>query len=119
MSSPAKLNLEIYIGDTFQKLLQFFEADGVTPIDITGYSFKMQIRKCKDSPDVIAELNSPTEIELTDPTSGKITLKLNSATTSTLEEQNAVYGLNWTDLSPAIRTLVEGNIRIIETITKN
>lgn len=118
MAKIDKRTLTIRIGNSFTKLLTITEADGITPINLTGYAFKMQIRKCKSDAVVIYELNSPTEIDITDAVNGNIILKIDAVTTGTFSVQNAVYDLRWTTPAPSIDTILEGNVEILETVTK-
>lgn len=111
-----KINYCVYIGDDFKATLQF-EQDG-SPIDVSTYSFKMQIRKCKDAA-LIHELTTPTDIDTSQGANGIIVLSISDADTLTFSEENAVYDLFWTDNSGEIKTVVRGNFQILERITKN
>ena len=112
-----KKTFTIRIGNDFYKLLQI-TLDGTNPIDLTDYSFKMQIRGCKSDPNVIQELVSPSTIDISDAENGNIILTLSGAVTSALEERNAVYDLQWTTNLGKVETILEGNIKILETVTK-
>lgn len=107
----------IRIGDDFTKLLQFFDAEE-QPLDLTDYSFKMQIRKCKNSESLIHELESPTSIDISDAANGNITLNISNTDTLLFEEVNGVFDLKWTTPADIIETVIEGNIEILETVTK-
>jgi hypothetical protein len=119
MSAAGDYNLEIIIGDTFAKTFTFYsdKAKTITK-DLTGYSFKSQIRKCKSSSDVILEFESPATIDLSLANVGKIILRATDAVTGALAEQNAVYDLKWTDPSLNKLTVVEGRVVILEAVTK-
>jgi hypothetical protein len=114
-----KIDYCVYIGDDFRASLTIKQ--GNTVIDLTGYSFKMQIRKCKSSTAIIHELNSPLAngIDITNAANGIITLVISSSITLTFNEQNAVYDLFWVDTSGEIKTISQGNFQILERITKN
>jgi hypothetical protein len=107
----------IRIGDDFSKLLQI-TSDGETPIDMTGYSFEMQIRKCKSDATAILSLSSPTDIDITDAADGNIIINITDTVTSTLDEVNAVFDLKWTTDLAKVTTILEGNVQILETVTK-
>lgn len=109
--------LKIYIGKDFSKKFTFLDSDEV-PIDLTGYSFKAQVRECKTNSNAIITFESPTSINITDATNGNIVLILSDAETVLLQEQNAVFDLQWTTTLNITNTLVEGTVQIIETITK-
>lgn len=119
MSTAGDINLEIVIRDTFAKTFSFFEDEARTIVkDLTGYSFKAQIRKCKNSSTVILEFVSPTTIDITLASVGKIILKASSAVTGLLTEQNAVWDIHWVDPSSNTFTFLEGSVQILETTTK-
>ena len=113
------INYCVYIGDTFKATLEI-KQDNVA-VDVSTYSFKMQIRKCKDSSTVIHELSSPAVngIDLTDGANGIIVLTISSNDTLNFAEQNAVYDIFWTDNLGEIKTISKGNFQIKERITKN
>lgn len=117
MSNAGDKNLEIIIGDTFSKSLTIKDSSD-NPFDLTGYSFKAQIRKCKNSSSVILEFISPTTINITLASIGQIILTASAASTGALAEQNGVYDLYWTDPSGNVRTILEGSVQIIERVTK-
>ena len=118
MATISKRTFVIRIGDDFSKLLQI-TSDGTTPIDLTGYSFKMQIKKCRSDTTAIATLTSPGDIDISDAANGNIIIKIDHSVTETYQEQNAVYDLQWTTDSDIITTILEGNVEISQTVTEN
>jgi hypothetical protein len=120
MVSIRKANYSVYIGDDFEATETIVDDQG-NAVDMTGYSFKMQIRTCKNSPTVIHELNSPAinGIDITNAASGIIVLSISSTDTLNFSEQNVVYDLFWTDDSGKIKTILQGNFLILERVTKN
>lgn len=112
-------NLTIPIGDTFSTALTFYSDEAKTQtIDVTGYTFKGQVRKCKNSSTVILEFVSPTTVDMTLASVGKVILKASAAVTGALAEENAVWDFKWTDTSGNVLTLIKGSVSIIETVTK-
>lgn len=112
-----KKTFTIRIGNDFQKLLEIKDSNDVA-IDVTGYSFKMDIRKCKNDADVILSLTSPIDIDVSDAVNGNIVISISDTVTLNLNEGNAVYDLQWTTDLGIITTILEGNIQILETVTK-
>lgn len=66
---------EIKTGDDFEYTFVFFDDDGVTPKDLTGYTFKCQI-KDKFTKDLIYDI---TDISIND---NKVTLKIPATDTT-------------------------------------
>jgi hypothetical protein len=120
-SIDGKNNYCVYIGDDFRATLTVKLKGTDTVVDMTGYSFKMQIRRCKDNDDLIHELSSPAPngIDITDAANGIIVLTIPSSVTLTIEEQNAVYDLYWVDTVGEIKTISRGSFRFLERVTKN
>lgn len=112
-----KFSWSIGIGNDFDKLLQFRDSNG-NAIDLTNYSFKLQIRKCRTDNETIATLQSPTDIDVSDAVNGNIIITITSAITSTFEEVNAVFDLQWVTDVGIISTVAAGNIQISLPITR-
>ena len=115
--SKLETPLQIYIGKDFSKSLTILDSDG-SPRDLTNYTFKAQIRNCKSNVNSIVTFQSPTSIDISNAANGEIILVLTDIETSTLQEINAVFDLQWTTEAGIINSIVEGNAQIIETITK-
>ena len=75
--TPGKLSkpLQIYIGKDYAKKFRIEDSDG-NAIDMTGYSFKGQVRACKSSATAIITFESPTSIDISDAVNGNIILIL-------------------------------------------
>ncbi len=104
-------------GDTFRKSIEV-EQNGVL-LDMTGYSFRMDVRGCINDTSTIIELteaNGRIDISLVD--QGIVILIINDVDTLALNEQKAVYDLEWTDTNSDIRTILQGVIEILETVTR-
>jgi hypothetical protein len=116
MSNIDPLCLNIRIGDDFSKLLEI--TNKKVPVDMTGYSFKMQIRKNKGDATAILTLVSPTNIDISDVANGNIIITISNAVTTTLVEQQAVYDLKWTTDLGIVTTILEGAVQIQQTVTE-
>lgn len=116
---PGKLEkpLQIYIGKSYAIKLTIQDSDG-NARDMTGYSFKGQIRKCKSDTTAIVTFESPTSIDISDAANGVIFLKLTDVETSTLPEINGVFDLQWTTDTGDVNIIIEGRAQILETVTK-
>lgn len=77
---PATINFHLYPYATFSETQVLKDADG-TPIDLTGYTAVMHIRRERSDPDPLYTLSTATgEIELGD-TDGSIVITLAASTT--------------------------------------
>jgi hypothetical protein len=116
-------------GSTFNIELQYKDSNG-NPIDLTGYSGKMQIRSnyADNNPTTYVTLSSSLNPDGTGlnfsgsagtnpPTSGTIGVIISAATSSNLTFLTAKYDLELT--SGAIVTrLIEGDVQLSKEVTR-
>lgn len=137
--SAAALNFIIGQGETWTRLLTWLNPDGVTPINLTGYSARMQIRLTVDSTAVLLELNTtPVAGQGTITLGGvlgTITLSASAALTAALTFAGAstgsvqegtdvgtgllaVYDLDLTSGGGVVTTLARGSVVLVKEITR-
>jgi len=117
-------------GATVNFELQYKDNTG-TPIDLTNYSGRMQIRSSVSSPVVLLNLSSSlnpdgTGINFsgsngsTPPTSGSIGIYIAACTSSMLNFDQAVYDLEIYSGSncPYVIRLLEGQVKLSKEITR-
>jgi len=75
-------------GSDFSALLQMFESDGTTPVDVTRWSFVAEVKLSAPSSIVYAVFSVVT----TDPSLGKLTLSLAAADTALLPAGDTIQG---------------------------
>lgn len=84
-----------------------------TPIDMAGYTARMQIRESIDSTVVIQELSTANNKIVIDNTKKTITLNIPASTTSTFTFTTAVYGLNLTSGGGQVTPFCTGILSLI------
>lgn len=115
--SAGKLNLTIEQGATFRKKLTWQSSTGV-PIDITGYTGRMQIRQqLKDAAPLIELTDVNGGIVITG-ASGEIDLFIDDADTSTFVFQKGVYDLELEAPGGDVTRLVEGSVTVSLEVTR-
>jgi hypothetical protein len=110
----ARHDLYIDQGTTFTRDFIYKGSDG-TPIDLTGFTAQMMIRKTATaaSPAVLDVAPTITALE------GKITLSLTDEVTSALPAPfSGVYDLELTDGSGTVTRLVQGRVTIDPGVTR-
>jgi hypothetical protein len=116
-------------GSTFNIELQYKDSNG-NPIDLTGYSGKMQIRSnyADNNPTTYVTLSSSLNPDGTGlnfsgsagtnpPTSGTIGVIISAATSSNLTFSAAKYDLELTSGTTVTR-LIEGEVQLSKEVTR-
>lgn len=92
---PAKLNFVVYQGSAFNHPFQITEDDEVTPIDISDYSFKMQVRTAPGaSGEPLVELENDDGVVMDEAEDGWFTLFISAPDTAALTPGEYVYDLD-------------------------
>lgn len=114
-------------GSTLDFEIQYKDSNNV-PIDLTGYSGRMQIRSNIDSPTPIITLSSSLDADgtglnfsgsngITPPTSGSIGIYISAASSSAFTFTTAVYDLEIVSGSRVTRIL-EGGVSLSREVTR-
>lgn len=115
MAVPGKLcpELSIVRGDT--TILTFTITDGTNPINLTGYTFAMQLRT---TPDAVGSVAFTCTV--TDAANGVMTATLSSTNSATLTaDESYYYDVQMTDPSSNKTTIVSGITQpIIADVTR-
>jgi hypothetical protein len=113
----AEADIAIFQGATFNQTLYYETGDPSAPVNLTGYTAKMQIRSTPQSKALILELSSPSSGITLGGSAGSITLAISATTTAALSAQEAVYDLELTTGSTVTRIL-QGNVIISPEVTR-
>jgi len=120
MLIPKDIDLEIYQGATFNRAWEIVEEGTTSPMDLSGYTARMQIRaKIKDT-DPLLELtteNGGITIDAT-PEKTTITLYIPPDETEALTVSKGVYDLELVDLALDVYRLMQGEITIHKEVTR-
>lgn len=120
----AQADICIFQGATFNQTLFWEVGNPPAPVNLTGYSAKMQIRSSHKSKAVILELSSPSSgITLGTGgnfTTGAINLFVSAADTAQLsicDDIKPVYDLEMTS-GATVSRILQGNVIIAPEVTK-
>ena len=120
MFEPQTVNLTIYQGSSFKKSWQITDKDSANPIDLTGYTARMQIRgKLKDI-DPIVDLtteNGGITIEVAAETT-TLSIYISATDTAAIEVAKGVYDLELIDTSADVYRLMEGIVTVSKEVTR-
>lgn len=114
--STGKCNFTIKQGSTFRKPFQWIA--GGTPVDMTGWTARMQIRPEVDSDSVIAELTTENGGITIEPLEGKISLFLSDVETGAFSFESAVYDIELVDQAGDVHRDIEGKIKLSPEVTR-
>lgn len=106
--SAAVYDVRMTQGDTFSEQVLMEDGDG-DAIDLTGYSFKSQLRRTADD-SVVAEFSISTS-------GSTVTRTLTPSVTANLSG-TYVHDFQWTNPSGQIRTLFSGDFEIEPEVTR-
>jgi len=123
-----RYNFVIEQGATFQLDLQYNDSNNV-PIDLTGYSGRLQIRQTIPSTTVLLCLSSSltpdgTGINFsgsngtTPPISGSIGIYISAVSSSQLIFDQAVYDLEIENSGGFVTRLIEGSVKLSKEVTR-
>jgi len=112
MAQPADQDLTLTRGDT-ETLVVTITTDGSTAVDITGRTYRAQIRTQQDSTTIKASFTCT----VSNGAAGEVTCVLSSTSSATLSA-----GLYFWDLeenaSGVISTILAGNVTVLADVTR-
>lgn len=117
MSDTPKVNLSINQGATFRH--KFTWQDGKKrPVDLTGYTARLQARETIESPTVIVNLTSENGGIVLGGTAGTVSLYLSAAATAAITAKKLVYDLELVAPNGDVTRLVGGAIAVSPEVTR-
>jgi hypothetical protein len=127
IGSPAigKAQLDIRRGDDITMSWELKDPDTLNPIDLTGYTFAMKVRRAYDRSVILT-----FAIDMTDPVNGLFTSSVTATDTAALTECNfinegqekgriGVWDLEQTDPTGKVQTIAGGEAWLWKDVTYN
>jgi hypothetical protein len=112
MAVPATQNLTITRGDT-EVIVINITSDGSAPIDVTGRTYRSQIRRTKDSGTVEAQLNCV----ITNAANGQVQATLSAGDSATLPVGPSFWDFEETNGS-VVTTILAGTVTVLADVTR-
>lgn len=109
------LDIEIEQGATFNLEFLYQDEDG-TPINLTGMTARMQLRRTFNSPDALLSLTTENSRITITPLLGKIVLNISATDTATLTG-SGVYDLELVNGS-VVNRILQGSYSVCPEATK-
>ena len=111
------LDLLIEQGATFVKDLIWKDSNGV-PVNVTGYTARMQVRPHKSSTTVIVEASTDNGYITMGTDDGAIGISIPAAITAAITQTRGTYDLEITDTEGVVTRLLEGGVEISKEVTR-
>lgn len=87
------------------------------PVNLTGYTAKMQVRRLHKTDPIIIELSTVNGRITLDAPNGNVNLLISASDTALLISGIYKYDLELTDASGFVTRLIQGDFEIVEQIT--
>lgn len=113
--TPGKVNFLCPQGSTFNRLLTY-KIDDV-PVDLTGYSSRLQVRETHYNDEIITSLTSGNGITLGG-SAGTIDILISASETTNFNSGNFVYDLEIESLNGTVNRLIEGSFIVTPEVTR-
>ena len=115
--AAGNITLIVEKGADFPFMLTWKDSNS-NPIDLTGYSARMQIRPSHKSSEVILSLSSPDDGITLGTTDGLITVNITNAQSSAIDISAGRYDLELVNPSGLVTRLIEGKIKFKPEVTR-
>ena len=113
----AKYQIEIQQGADFERIITWIDGNS-TPIDVTNYTAKLQIRNRIESENTLLELSTGNGGIIIGNIDGKITIKIDAATSSAFIWSEGIYALEITSPMNITARLIEGRVNVKKEIVR-
>ena len=117
--AAANYNLVIEKGTTFKQRFIWTQKTTGEPVNLTGYTAKMQIRPSEKNNKIIIELSTENSRIVLTEAEGIIDLVLEDEDTVSLSDTEGVYDLLLTASNGDVVKLVRGKATLHDVVTRN
>lgn len=116
--SCSNYNITINQGATFDQQMTYYQPDGITPINLTDYTARMQIRPSIASSNVILSLTTENGGIALGGVLGTIVLNVSATATAALNFDAAVYDLELESDDGFVTRLLAGSVFLCKEVTR-
>lgn len=110
--------LTIDQGASFELSFLFADENNI-PLNLTGYTARMQLRTSYTAPTPAIELTTENNRIVFTPLEGKMTLSLPASVTTTIAPRNYVYDVELISPTGFVTRAVEGDAIVTPEVTRN
>ena len=109
--------LNINQGSNLSLEIALKNSDG-TPLNLTGYTARMQLRASYTAPDIIVELTTENGRIIIIPLTGVVRLLLDASTTAAFIAKNYVYDLETVSSTGFVTRVLQGEAIVSPEVTR-
>ena len=113
-----KVNLAVDQGATFRKRFVWKTGEPATPVDLTGYTARMQVRESIEAADVLVELTTENSGIALGTTNGQIDLYISAADTAEYTWTGGVYDIELIAPSGDVLRKIKGSVSVSPEVTR-
>jgi hypothetical protein len=113
----ARRNITIEKGATYRLPLIWQDSNSV-PVDLTGYTARMQVRKTFASEEKLLDLTTENGAIVLGGALGTITITASATATSNIDAKTGVYDVELQSSSGIVTRLIEGDVTIKPEVTR-
>jgi hypothetical protein len=118
MQNPGRYDLTIYQGATFDLTMTWRQGTPLAPVNLTGYTARMQLRETTGSPTTVLSLTSANGGGITlGGAAGTIALNVSATVTAAMAPGTYLYDLELVSGATVTR-LVEGRAVVSPEVTR-
>ena len=116
--AAAKYNLKIEQGATFSSPITWAAGDPAVPVNLTGCTARLQIRKKIEDIVVLLELTTENGGITLGGVTGVITLRVSAVATAAIQWVTGVYDLEIVFAGGVVRRLLSGAVSVSKEVTR-
>ena len=116
---PAHIDLDVYKGSTFVKVIQWKTGETPVAVNLTGCTARMQIRKAVNDTTALDNLTTENgKIVIHEPLNGKFKIVIPAATSTAYTFTSSVYDLEIIFTDGTVSRVIEGCLTAAPEVTR-
>ena len=116
---PAHIDLEVFKGSTFVKIIQWKTGAPSVAVNLTGCTARMQIRKAVNDTVILDTLTTENgKLAIHEPLNGKFKITIPASTSSAYTFTSAVYDLEIVFTDSTVTRVIEGCLTAAPEVTR-
>ena len=116
---PAHIDLDVYKGSTFVKVIQWKTGTPPVAVNLTGCTARMQLRKAVNDTTVLDTLTTENgKLVIHEPLNGKFKIVIPASTSTAYTFTSAVYDLEIIFADQTVTRVIEGCLTAAPEVTR-